>query len=39
MRHWSVGMLLPDTRKVDQPSTEVWSHAVFGKSALAPESL
>ena len=40
MRHWSVGILLAGTRKVDQPCTEVWSPAVLvtgGNSERQPE--
>ena len=35
MRHWCVGILLAGTRKVDQPCTEVRSHAVLDMSVLA----
>ena len=37
MRHWSVGILLAGTRQVDQPCTEVRSHAVLERNPLTDE--
>ena len=36
MRHWSIVILLAGTGKVDRSCTEVQSHAVLARSALAP---